>query len=122
LPCKYAGLTLFLIRYYYISEKIELFSCVSDNVVRLDFQNIKSDGFGKGSALSGNDDVAFLDGKAGGGMAGDVFVSFLETFVLGHVMQVISPDDTGFVHLGRNDHAPLIYFNVDFLLHDSATD
>ena len=83
-----------------------MFSCVSDNVVRLDFQNIKSDGFGKGSALSGNDDVTFLDGKAGGGMAGDVFVSLLETFVLGHVVEVVAADYDRFVHFCGDHHAP----------------
>ena len=41
-------------------------------------------------------------------MAGDVFVSLLESFVFGHVVQVVSADDAGLVHLGGDDHAPVV--------------
>ena len=51
-------------------------------------------------------------------MARNVLVSFLKTFVFGHVVQVVSPDDAGLVHLGRNNHPPdimiisLFYFTI----------
>jgi hypothetical protein len=92
----------------YKSEEVELFSGIPDDIVGLDLENVESDGLGKGSALSRNHDVAFLDGEAGRGVARDVLVSFLETFVFGHVVQVVSPDDAGLVHLGRNNHPPAI--------------
>lgn len=49
----------------YKSEEVELFSGIPDDIVGLDLENVESDGLGKGSALSRNHDVAFLDGEAG---------------------------------------------------------
>ena len=90
------------------SEEVELLSGVSDNVVGLHLQHVESDGLAQGSALSGDHDVTLLHGEAGRAMAGDVFVSLLESFVFGHVVQVVSADDAGLVHLGGDDHAPVV--------------
>lgn len=83
-----------------------MFSGVSDNVIGLNLQDVESDSFGQRSALAGNNDITFLDFEARGDMARDIFMSFLETLIFLHVVEIISTDNKGVSHLGGNYHTP----------------
>jgi hypothetical protein len=91
-----------------MSEKVELFSSSSDNIIRLNLQNVESDSFRQRSALTGNNDITFFDTKTRGDVAGDVFMSFLETLIFLHVVEVISTDNHCVCHFGGNDHSSAI--------------
>jgi len=45
-----------------------LFPGSSDDIVGDDFEGVESDGLAEGSALAGNEDIAFLDAETGGKM------------------------------------------------------
>jgi hypothetical protein len=49
--------------------------------------------------------VTLLDTESGGDVGGDVLVALLVTVVLGDVMEVVTTDDKGAVHLGGDDGA-----------------
>lgn len=66
----------------------------------LDLDNVEADGLGEGSALANGNDVTFLNtGESGRAVSGDVLVSLLESVVLLDVMQVVSSDNDGSLHL-----------------------
>lgn len=54
-------------------------------------------------ALANGDDVSDLDLEGGGKVGGRVGVALLKTVVLLDVVEVITTDDDGLVHLGRDD-------------------
>ena len=89
-----------------MSEKVELFSGGTENFIGLNFQDIESDSLRQRSALSGNNDISFFDIESGRGMARNVFMSFLETLIFLHVVEIISSDNYGVGHLGGNNHTP----------------
>jgi len=73
-------------------------------VLLLNSDNVEPDGLGDGSALADSDDVSDLgSGESGGEMSGEVVMSLLESVVLLDVMEVISSEDDGSVHLGGQD-------------------
>lgn len=76
---------------------------LSLGVGRSDLQHVESDGLRQGTALADGDDVAFLHSESGRDVGGNVLVSLFVSVVLGDVVQVVSSDDDGSVHLGR-DH------------------
>jgi len=41
-------------------------------------------------------------------VAGEILVSLFESVVLLDVMEIVSSDDEGSLHLGRNDDGPII--------------
>jgi len=59
----------------------------------------------KGSALTDCDDVALLNTEGWGDVGSQVAVSLLVSGVLGNEVKVLSSDDNGSVHLGRDDLA-----------------
>jgi hypothetical protein len=87
-----------------MSEKVELLSGGTDNIIGLDFQDIEFDSFRQGSALAGNNNITFLNGEGRGSMAGNVFMSFLETLIFLHVVEIVSTDNNSVGHFGRDDH------------------
>ena len=55
-------------------------------------------------ALTDSDNITGLDtDESGGAVSSQVLVSLLVTVVLLHVVQVVTTDDDGTLHLGRND-------------------
>lgn len=89
-----------------MSEKVELLSGVTDNIVGLDFQDVEFDSFGQRSALASNNDITLLDSEAGRGMARNIFMSFLETLIFLHIVEIISTDNNSVGHFGRDHHTP----------------
>jgi hypothetical protein len=65
--------------------------------------NIETNGFGEGAALSDGDNITVLDSEGWGAMGGDVLVPFLKTTVLLDVVQVVSSDDDSPLHLGGHN-------------------
>mmetsp|Transcript_19250 Transcript_19250/g.47603 ORF Transcript_19250/g.47603 Transcript_19250/m.47603 type:complete len:205 (+) Transcript_19250:105-719(+) len=74
--------------------------------------NVESDRLGKRTALTNGDNISVLDSKSWRAVSGDVLVSFLVTTVLSDVVQVVSSDNDGSLHLGGHDLS----------LEDSSTD
>ena len=87
-----------------------MFPGSSDDIVGDDFEGVESDGLAEGSALAGNEDIAFLDAETGGKMHRDIFMSLLESFIFLHVVQVVSSDDHSSVHFCRNNHSSICLF------------
>jgi hypothetical protein len=92
-----------------------LFSGITDNIIGLNLQHVESDSLGQRSALASNDDIAFLDLEAGRAVAWDIFMSFLETLIFLHVVEVVSTDNNCVGHLGGNNHTPESKNNLTIL-------
>ena len=85
------------------SEKNELLSNRSDDLVRNDLQGIESDSLRNRFALTSDKNITFSNSEARRNVNGNVSVSLLVSVVLSNVVQVIFSDDNSLVHLGRND-------------------
>ena len=84
----------------------------TEDLIFLNLKNVEPYGLGKRSALTGSDDVSFLDSEARAAVDRDISVSFFVTVILADVVEVVSSDDDGSVHFGGDDHT----------LEDSASD
>jgi len=72
----------------------------------LDLQDIELDGLGEGTALTDSDTIALLDAtEAGRAVSSEICVALLITVVLGDVVEVLTADDDGAVHLCGADDA-----------------
>ena len=63
------------------------------------------DGLGEGPALTDDNNVSFLDGEGGGAVDWDVSVPLLVPVVFGHIVEVVTPDHDGPLHLGGDADA-----------------
>lgn len=78
----------------------------SEDLVGLDSEDVESDGFGKGSALTDGDDISFVNSlESGGAVSRDVSVSLLVSLILSNIVEIISSDDDSSVHLGADAHS-----------------
>ena len=68
-------------------------------------QDVEADGLGQGSALPGGHDVPLLGLEGGGAVHRQVAVALLESVELLDVVQVVTSDDDGALHLRRDHHA-----------------
>mgnify|MGYP005671401719 CR=1 FL=1 len=82
------------------SEEHELFSDVTNDLVRNDLKYVERYGFAERSAFADNDDVSFLNGESGGDMGMDVSMSLFVSVIFGDVVKIISSDDNGSLHFG----------------------
>ena len=82
-----------------------MFPGSSDDIVGDDLQSVEPDGLAEWSALSCNEDIAFLDAEAGRQVHRDVFMSLLESFIFLDVVQVVAADHYRSVHFGRDHHS-----------------
>ena len=95
------------------SEHDEGLSNVSLDSLLLDSNHVEPHGLGEGSALADSDDITdsgSLEGR--GEMGGEIVMSLFESVVLFDVVEVISSDGDGPVHLVRENDT----------LEDSASD
>ena len=77
-----------------------MFSDITDNFVRDDFQDVETDGLADRSAFTNDDNITFLDGEGWWAVDWDVSVSFFVSIVFRDVVKVISSDDDGSLHFG----------------------
>ena len=89
-------------------EKNELLLGGTEDLVRGYLENVEADGLAQRSALADGDDVSFLNSEAWADVDGDVGVSLLESVVLLDVVKIVSSDDDGAFHLGRDNQTPFI--------------
>ena len=74
----------------------------------VNLDNVEANGLGKGSALTNSHDITLLNtGEGGGAVSGEVLVSLLESVVLLDKVQVVTADNNGVLHLGRDDDTPI---------------
>lgn len=69
-----------------------------------DLQDVESNGLGDWSTLTNGNDVTDLDTESWRNVDWDVLVSLLVSVVLWNVVQVVSSDDDGTVHLGGDNN------------------
>ena len=67
-------------------------------------ENVESHSLGEWAALSNGDDISFLYSEGRRAVGSNVLVSLLKTTVLLDVVEVISSNDDGVLHLGGHDH------------------
>lgn len=99
----------------YCSEEDELLSDVTFDSLGLDSENVESNSLWERSALSNSHDITNADSwECRWAMDSEVVVSLFESVVLSDVMQVISSDDDGSLHLGWKDDTPnyIIIINI----------
>lgn len=97
------------------SEEDELLSNVTFDSLGFESEDIESHGLGERSALADSDNITFSDSwECWWAMDWEVVVSLFESVVLLDVVQVISSDDDGSLHLSWNDNAPnyIIIINI----------
>ena len=86
----------------YKSEEHELFSDVTDDFVGNNFQDVETDCLAQRSAFTDHNDITFLNCESWWTVNWDISVSLFVSVVLGNVVEVISSDDYGSLHLGGN--------------------
>ena len=70
-------------------------------------ENVEANSLGEGTALADSDDITDSDTESRRAVNGDLVVTFLESSVLGQVVQVIASDDQGPGHFAsRDDDTP----------------
>jgi hypothetical protein len=85
------------------SEEHKLLADVAHNLVGSHFEHVEMDCLGQWTALSNEDDVTFFYWESRGNMGRDISMSLFVSVVFGDVVQVISPDHNGALHLGWDD-------------------
>lgn len=71
--------------------------------VRSNLQDVESDSLGDWSTLTNSDNVTDLNTESWGNVNWNVLVSLFVSVVLWNVVQVVSSDDDGTVHLGGDN-------------------
>ena len=68
----------------------------------LDFlaDNVEANSLGKRSALADSNDITDSQAESGGAVGSDGLVALLEPVVLLDVMEIVTTDDNGVLHLG----------------------
>jgi hypothetical protein len=85
------------------SEKHELLSHITHNLVWYHFQHIEVDSFAQRSTFTNPHNITFLDGESRGTMHGDVPVTLLVSVVLGNVVEIVTTYHNGSLHFGGDD-------------------
>jgi hypothetical protein len=89
-----------------LSEEHKDLSDIAFDSLLLLSEDVESHGLGEGPALTNGHDVSFEDSESGAGVAMDSVMAFLESVVLLDVMEIISPDYNGSLHLVGDDNSP----------------
>jgi hypothetical protein len=89
------------------SEEDEDLLDVTFDVLDLLTNNVEADSLGEGSALADGDNITSTDAESGGAVSGYGLVALLESVVLLDVMEVITTDDDGVLHLVGDNHTPI---------------
>lgn len=92
---------------FYLAESSELDQSedlldVTEDGVWLDLQHVELHSLGQLSALTNGHDITFLNSESWGDVSWDIVVSLLVSVVFSDVVKVVSSDDDGSVHLGRD--------------------
>jgi hypothetical protein len=85
------------------SEENENLSDVAFDVLDFLADNVEAHSLGQGSALTNSHDIADSETERWGAVGGDGSVALLKSVVLLDVVEVVTTNDDGVLHLGRND-------------------
>ena len=86
-------------------ETTELLGGLLGRLVLGDLEDVETNSLGEGAALADRDGVTDLDTESGRDVGGNVLVALLVSRVLGDEVKVLSADDDGAGHLGRDNLA-----------------
>lgn len=87
----------------YYNTYLELRELLGLGSSNRNLQDVESNSLGQRSALANSDDITLLDTESWRNVSGNVLVSLLESVVFWNVVQVVSSDDDGSVHLGGDN-------------------
>ena len=82
-----------------------MLSNVTDNFVGDDFKNVEVHSLAKRSAFANDGNISFFDCEGWRTVHWDVSVSLFISVVFRNVVEVVSSDDDGPLHLGGDDNA-----------------
>lgn len=82
-----------------------MLSCVTENLIFLNFQNVEVDSLGQRSALTYGGNVSFFYSEARRAVGDNVGMSFLVSVVLLYVVEIVSSQNDGVSHLMGDDHS-----------------
>ena len=88
------------------SEEDEDLLDVTFNVLDFLADDVEADGLGNGAALSDGHDITGAEAEGGGAVRSHGLVALLETVVLADVVEVVTADDNGVLHLGGDNDTP----------------
>ena len=88
------------------SEKDEDLLDVTFNVLDLLTDNVEADSLGNGSALADGDDITDTDAESGRAVSSHSAMALLESVVLLDVMEVVTTNNNGVLHLGGDNDTP----------------
>ncbi len=94
-------LNLLVSFYLFNLELVELLVSLTSSSSNL--QDVESNGLGDWSTLTNGNNVTNLDTESWGDVDWNVLVSLFVSVVFWNVVQVVSSDDDGTVHLGGNN-------------------
>jgi len=95
------------------SEETEDLSDVTVNVLDLLADDIEADGLGQGSALADGHNVTDSESEGWGAVGSDGLVALFEPIVLNDVVEVVTTNDNGVLHLVGNDDTSK--YKLDFI-------
>jgi hypothetical protein len=87
-----------------VSEEHELFLDTTNDSIRYNLKDIESNCLRDRSTLAKDNDISFFDLEARGDMHREVRMSLSESVILLDVMEVISSNNDGSIHLARDNH------------------
>lgn len=86
-------------------ETTELLGGLLGGLVLGDLEDVETNSLGEGTALADGNSVTDLDTESGRNVGGNVLVALLVSRVLGDEVKVLSADNDGAGHLGRDNLA-----------------
>lgn len=89
------------------SEEDEDLSDVTFDVLDFLTDDVETHGLGQGSALANGHDITSAQAERGRAVGGDGLVALLESVVLLDKVEVVTADNNGVLHLGRDDDTPI---------------
>lgn len=88
---------------HYRDDKLKLDELLLSAAHRDDSEHVEANGLGERAALANSDNVTLRDAEGRRDVSGHVLVALLVTVVLRDVVQVLTADDDGTVHLGGDN-------------------
>ncbi len=89
------------------SEENEDLSDVTFDVLDFLTDHVETHSLGQGSALADSHDITSAQAESGRAVSGHGLVALLESVVLLDKVQVVTTDDNGVLHLGRDNDTPI---------------
>ena len=95
------------------SEEDESLPDVAFDALDLLTDHVEADSLGEGTALANSDDITNAETESGRAVSSHRLVALLESVVLLDVVQVVTTDHNGALHLVGDNHTPIEHRRQD---------